>query len=256
MPVVSISHSHSQQAPSANWVSTVYNGIPKSNYTFQAKPQEGYLAFVGRLSPLKNPKGAIDIAVAADRPLKIAAKLDAADEPYFESQVKPYLSHPLIDFIGEVNEVEKNELMGNADALLFPITWPEPFGLVMTEAMACGTPVIAFNRGAVPEVLAHKKTGYIVNTVDEAVDALNSLPAINRQDCRAHFERFFSSERMAEAYNRLYLKQITQQNQNRVVKPLRRHATKQQHKQPVNHTSQTPARSKSTTRSPTGATAG
>lgn len=222
MPSVCISKSHGAQAPQANWVSTVYNGIPKENYTFQAQSKGEYLAFVGRLSPLKNPKAAIEIAIAADRPLKIAAKIDVVDEPYFESEVKPYLSHPLIEFIGEVNEAEKDALMGGADALLFPIAWPEPFGLVMTESMACGTPVIAFNRGAVPEVMVDGKTGFIVDTVEQAISALDALPTISRAACRAHFETHFSSEKMCDAYNRVYIKQIQQQSQTKLVKPMRR----------------------------------
>lgn len=222
MPVVSISRSHAKQAPNANWVSTVYNGIPKENYTFQAQAKGAYLAFVGRLSPLKNPRAAIEIAIAADMPLKIAAKVDPNDEAYFEQEVKPFLSHPLIEYVGEVNEVEKNALLGDADALLFPITWPEPFGLVMAEAMACGTPVIAYDRGAVPEVMVHGKTGFIVQNTEQAITALRELPRIQRQSCRDHFEQHFSSDKMCEAYNRVYIKQIQQQSQKTVVKPLRR----------------------------------
>lgn len=246
MPVVSISRAHARQAPDANWIGTVYNGIPKENYIFQSEADGGYLLFVGRFSPLKNPKGAIDIALAADRPLKIAAKLDSFDEPYFKEYVRPFLSHPLVEYLGEINEIEKNELMGSADALLFPITWPEPFGLVMTEAMACGTPVIAYERGAVPEVMVDGKTGYIVNTIEAAKNAVNNLHLINRETCRQHFEQYFSAERMTESYNRLYLKQVQCQNHGKRVKTLRKPQSKSTlaFSTPTHDlTSQTPSRS-------------
>ncbi|HBF07667.1 MAG: glycosyltransferase family 4 protein [Pseudomonadota bacterium] len=208
MPVVSISNSQRNPVEKANWVDTVYNGIPAENYDFKPKGKQDYLAFIGRISPLKNPVEAIQIAIEANVPIKIAAKVDPWDEEYFETQFKPYLSHPLVEFIGEVNEQEKNELLGNALGLLFPIAWPEPFGLVMIEAMACGTPVIAYRNGAVPEVMKHHFTGYIVDSVSEAVEAVHNLHSISREYCRDYFVRRFSAEAMAKNYISLYERQI------------------------------------------------
>lgn len=210
VPVVSISNSQRQPIETANWVDTVYNGIPSDSYDFQATNSQDYLTFIGRISPEKNPVGAIEIAIAADIPIKIAAKVDEKDEDYYNSQFKPYLKHPLVEFIGEINEQEKNELLGNALGLIFPIAWPEPFGLVMIEAMACGTPVIAYRHGAVPEVMKHKYTGYIVDTQAEAVAAVTQLNSISRKYCRDYFMRRFSAESMARNYVRLYERQIMQ----------------------------------------------
>lgn len=164
MPVVSISDNQRTPIPNANWVGTVYNGVPAGTYTFKAE-HGNYLAFLGRVSPEKGLEDAIEIAIHSGMELKIAAKIDKVDESYFYNIIKPLLDHPLIDYIGEINEAEKNDFLGNAYALLFPINWPEPFGLVMIEAMACGTPVIAFPRGSVPEVIHHGETGFIVNNI-------------------------------------------------------------------------------------------
>jgi glycosyltransferase involved in cell wall biosynthesis len=210
MPVVSISHAQRAPITQASWVDTVYNGVPEENFDFKPKSSQDYLAFVGRISPLKNPTGAIKIAIEADIPIKIAAKVDTWEEDYFNSEFKPYLSHPLVEFVGEVNEKEKNELLGNALGLVFPIEWPEPFGLVMIEAMACGTPVIAFRNGAVPEVMKHHFTGYIVDSISEAADAVTRLSSISRQYCRDYFLRRFSAKSMTANYISLYERQIMQ----------------------------------------------
>ncbi len=204
-PVVSISDHQRTPLPFAGWVGTVYHGLPRDLLSFQ--PEKGsYLAFLGRISPEKRPDRAIEIARRAGIPLKIAAKVDKADQDYYEAVVKPLLEDPLVEFVGEVNEKEKQEFLGNALALLFPIDWPEPFGLVMIEAMACGTPVVAFRCGSVPEVMEDGVTGFIVDTVDQAVRAVERVPALDRAACRKVFEERFSVERMARDYLRLYAK--------------------------------------------------
>lgn len=207
MPVVSISDSQRHPLPQANYVGTVYNGVPASTYTFREQPGE-YLAFLGRLSPEKGPERAIEMAIRMEMPLKMAAKIDKVDIEFFDTKIKPWLDHPLIEYIGEVNEEQKNDFLGNAKALLFPIDWPEPFGLVMIESMACGTPVIAFERGSVPEVMKDGVSGYVVNTVDEGVEALEKLDQIDRGACRRYFEERFTSRRMAEGYMALYEREI------------------------------------------------
>lgn len=204
MPVVSISHAQRAPLPDADWVGTVHHGLPRTLYTFRPRPG-GYLAFVGRISPEKGADRAIRIARAAGLPLKIAAKVDTADRDYFHSTVRPLLRGTSdVEFIGEVGEREKNELLGHALALLFPIDWPEPFGLVMIEAMACGTPVIAFPGGSVAEIMEDGVTGFVVQTVEEAVRALARVPSLDRRRCREVFERRFTAERMAWDYVRLY----------------------------------------------------
>jgi glycosyltransferase involved in cell wall biosynthesis len=167
-PLVSISHSQRRPLPHLRWIQTIHHGYPKSQYTFSAKTNGGYLAFLGRVAPEKGVDRAIEISRRAGLPLRIAAKVDSADKDYFEARILPLLDSPGVEFIGEIGEAEKSEFLGNACALLFPISWPEPFGLVMIEAMACGTPVIAFNQGAVPEIVRHGLTGFIVETVQEA----------------------------------------------------------------------------------------
>jgi len=163
-----------------------------------------YLAFLGRISPEKRPDRAIEIAKRTGIPLKIAAKVDRADEEYFEKKIKPLLDHPLIEFIGEISDDRKGEFLGNALALVFPIDWPEPFGMVMIEALATGTPVIAFNHGSVPEIIEHGKTGYVVNNIEQAVEAVKKLNLISRTVCREVFERSFTSAVMAGNYVALY----------------------------------------------------
>lgn len=209
MPVVSISDQQRLPLPMARWAGTVYNGIPADLYDFQ--PEAGdYLAFLGRMSPEKGPETAIEIALQAEIPLKMAAKVDAVDREYFEQRIRPRLKHSLIEFVGEVDEAGKNELLGGARALLFPIAWPEPFGLVMIEAMACGTPVIAFPMGAVREVMQQGVSGYVVETPRAAVEAVRRIDAIDRTGCRLYFEACFTDKRMAEGYTHLYHQLIAQ----------------------------------------------
>lgn len=203
MPVVSISHSQRRPIRNANWVGTVYNGMPSENYTFQPEPDD-YFAFLGRFSPEKGPERAIEIAKRLGVRLKMAAKIDAVDEAYFSERIKPHLDHPLIEYVGEVDERKKDLLLGGAKALLFPIDWPEPFGLVMAESMACGTPVIAFRNGSVDEVMKDGVTGYIVESVDAAVQAARNISQIDRRGCRLYFQDRFSTEQMTLGYVNVY----------------------------------------------------
>jgi glycosyltransferase involved in cell wall biosynthesis len=203
MPVVSISDAQRRPLPFAHWLGTVYHGLPLDLYTYREEPGS-YFAFVGRISPEKGVDRAVEIARRTGIPLKVAAKVDAVDREYFETRIAPLFEDPLVEFIGEVNDRQKNELLANARALLFPINWPEPFGLVMTEALACGTPVIAFRHGSVPEVIDHGLTGFIVDTIDEAVEAVAMIDGINRRYCRQVFEERFSAPRMTRDYLRLY----------------------------------------------------
>ncbi len=203
MPVVSISAAQRKPLPWINWRGTVYHGLPPDLYRFH-KDAGDYLAFLGRISPEKRVDRAIEIAKRSGIPLKIAAKVSAADKAYFESTIKPLLNDPLVEFIGEIGEDRKNDFLGKARALLFPIDWPEPFGLVMIEAMASGTPVIAWPMGSVPEVMEQGRTGFIVRNMDEAVMAVRNLPELGRKRCREIFEQRFVSERMAHDYLRVY----------------------------------------------------
>jgi glycosyltransferase involved in cell wall biosynthesis len=203
MAVVSISNSQRSPLPRLNWQGTVHHGLPADLYRCNSKPGE-YLAFLGRLSPEKRPDRAIRIAERAAVKLLIAAKVDRADRAYFEDYVRPLLKNPWVEFIGEIGEAEKNEFLGNARALLFPIDWPEPFGLVMIEAMGCGTPTVAYACGSVPEILDDGVTGFIVNSEDEAVAAVAKSSSVDRTVCRRVFEQRFTVEQMARAYARLY----------------------------------------------------
>lgn len=203
MPLVSISNAQRKPLRWANWCSTIYHGLPEDLYQFNAQP-DGYLAFLGRISPEKRADRAIDIARRAGIPIKLAAKVDPVDVDYFNSCVKPLLKEPGVEYIGEIGEHEKNQFLGGAQALLFPIDWPEPFGLVMIEAMACGTPVIAFDCGAVSEVMQDGVTGFVVDNTDTAVEALNKLDGIDRKVCRKIFEQRFSARRMASDYVAVY----------------------------------------------------
>ncbi len=205
MPLVSISHSQRKPIRKANWCANIYHGLPEDTLKFQDKP-EGYLAFLGRISPEKRADRAIEIAARCGLPIKLAAKVDKVDEDYFESQIRPLLNRPGVEFIGEIAEHEKSEFLGGASALLFPIDWPEPFGLVMIEAMACGTPVIAYNHGAVPEVMDDGVTGFVVNDndVDVAVAAVAQIDTIDRRRCRQVFEERFSVRRMTSDYVNIY----------------------------------------------------
>ena len=204
MPLVSISDDQRKPLARANWISTVYHGLPQGLLPYRENPSLDYLAFLGRISPEKRVDRAIEIARRAGMKVKIAAKVDKVDEAYFENQIEPLLSQPHVEFIGEINDAEKPEFLGNARGLLFPIDWPEPFGLVMIEAMACGTPVVAYRRGSVPEVIDHGVTGFVVEDENEAAVAVKRLRMLNRRMVRARFEERFSVERMAGDYLDLY----------------------------------------------------
>ncbi len=203
IPLVSISNAQRKPLAWANWLGTVYHGLPDDLYSLETWP-ESYLAFVGRISPEKGIDSAIQIALRANLPLRIGAKVDPADREYFDTRVKPLLNHPLIDFRNEIGDEEKQELIGRATAVLFPIDWPEPFGLVMIEAMACGTPVIAFPRGSVEEIIEPGVTGLIVNNVEEGVEAVREVATISRRGCRQMFEERFTAARMVRDYVSLY----------------------------------------------------
>ena len=207
-PMVSISDDQRKPLPWANWAGTVLHGMSTDLYDFQETP-DGYLAFLGRISPEKGPERAIAIAKAVGIPLKIAAKVDAADAAYFRNEIEPLLDHPLIEFIGEIGGAQKSAFLGGAQALLFPIQWPEPFGLVMIESMACGTPVIAYECGSVPEVIEDGATGFIVHNEAEAVQAVRRLPELDRRGVRERFELRFSATAMARRYLALYAHRAT-----------------------------------------------
>ena len=202
-PLVSISHSQRTPLLWAKWQGTVHHGMPRRLLTLR-EGRGNYLAFLGRVSPEKGVDEAIRIACRAGMPLKIAAKVDQADQSYFEQHIKPMLNCSLVEFIGEIGTEEKNDFLGNAAALIFPINWPEPFGLVMIEALACGTPVIAYGCGSVPEIIDDGVVGFIVSNAADAVDAVNKLHQIDRRDCRRHFERYFTDERMARDYLNIF----------------------------------------------------
>jgi len=203
MPVVSISENQRLLLPLANWQATVYHGLPVDRYE-PGDHNGGYLAFLGRICSEKRVDRAIEIARITGIPLRIAAKVDPAVHEYFEVYIRPLLSDPLIEYVGEIGENEKSEFLGQALALLFPIDWPEPFGLVMIEAMATGTPVIAFRKGSVPEVVDEGITGCIIDTMEEAGRAVERAIALNPRGIRARFERRFSVERMAQDYVTVY----------------------------------------------------
>jgi glycosyltransferase involved in cell wall biosynthesis len=204
MPMVSISDAQREPVPKANFVATVLHGIPTDLFAPTFSPRDGYVAFLGRISPEKRPDRAIRIARALGIPLKIAAKVDRADEAYFREQIEPMLQAPGVEFIGEINEREKAKFLGEARALLFPVDWPEPFGIVMIEAMACGTPVLAFRCGSVPEIVENGVTGQIVNTEEEAIRQLPRVLALDRRAVRRRFEQRFSATRMAKDYLQVY----------------------------------------------------
>jgi len=203
MPVISISNVQREPLPWANWQATVYHGLPADMYHFRDKAGT-YLAFLGRVSPEKRVDRAIEIAKQVGIPLKIAAKVDRVDKDYFETVVEPLLRHPFVEFVGEIGEGEKEEFLSNAYALLFPIDWPEPFGLVIIEAMACGTPVIAYRGGAVPEVMEEGHTGFTVEGLEDAVEAVRRVPELSRKRCREVFEKRFTAARMAHDYVQVY----------------------------------------------------
>ncbi len=216
IPVVSISNDQRRPLPQAAWQATVYNGLPLDLHRCHPEPGS-YLAFLGRISPEKGIEQAITIAGRAGMELRVAAKIDEADRAYYEEVVKPLLRQPHVTFIGEIDERQKDAFLGHAAALLFPIDWPEPFGMVMIEALSCGTPVIAFRRGSVPEVLEDGVTGYIVDDIDAAVRAVERLPLIGRLRCRQVFEQRFSSRRMAEGYLQVYERLLSRHQQPRLA---------------------------------------
>jgi glycosyltransferase involved in cell wall biosynthesis len=202
-PVVSISDEQRTPLPRANWQATVYHGLPADLYALHERPGQ-YLVFLGRISPEKRVDRAIEIARRVGLPLKIAAKIDDADRRYFEDEIAPMFSLPFVEYLGEIGEHEKEDLLGGAIALLFPIDWSEPFGLVMIESMACGTPVIAWRAGSVPEVMTEGITGFVVDTLDAAVAATERAASLDRRRCREVFEVRFTVGRMASDYVNVY----------------------------------------------------
>jgi glycosyltransferase involved in cell wall biosynthesis len=208
MPLVSISNAQRAPVPNANFVATIPHGLPVDLHKPIFNPRGGYVAFIGRMSAEKRPDHAIRIAQALGIPLKMAAKVDRADEGYFREVIKPMLDTTGVEFIGEINDQQKNEFLGEAQACLFPVEWPEPFGLSMIEAMACGTPVLAFRCGSVPEVIDRGVTGMIVENVEEAIGALPHVISLDRRNVRRRFEERFSATRMAKDYLNVYRSQI------------------------------------------------
>ncbi|MCC6531729.1 MAG: glycosyltransferase family 4 protein [Burkholderiales bacterium] len=202
-PLVSISAAQRRPLARANWLGTIHHGLPEDLYSFHPRPAD-YFAFVGRISPEKRLDRAIEIALACSTRLRIAAKVDPYDREYYRRVIEHRLDHPLIEFVGEIGEHEKNDFIGNARALLFPIDWPEPFGIVMIEAFACGTPVIAYGHGSVPEVVVDGVTGYVVGDQDEAIAAAKRIDRIDRRACREEFERRFTACVMAQGYVAAY----------------------------------------------------
>jgi glycosyltransferase involved in cell wall biosynthesis len=222
MPVVSISDAQRKPLPWLNWQGTVRHGLPADLFTPQPKPGK-YLAFLGRISPEKRVDRAVEIAERAGMKLKVAAKVDPADKEYFESRIRPLLKSRWVEYIGEIGEEEKGAFLGDALALLFPIDWPEPFGLVMIEAMACGTPVIAWPGGSVPEVMRDGVTGFVVSNIEQAVDAVSKIETLDRSVCRGVFDAHWTSARMASDYVNLYSRLIEErqlENQMETSKPL------------------------------------
>ncbi|MFO0775550.1 MAG: glycosyltransferase family 4 protein [Nitrospiraceae bacterium] len=202
MPLVSISASQRRPLPWCNWVGTVHHGLPDL-YAPKYEPGK-YLAYLGRMSPEKRPDHAIELAKRVGIPLKMAAKVDTADEAYFRAAVEPQLRHPLIEFVGEITDREKDDFVGNAIALVCPYDWPEPFGIVLIEALACGTPVLAYRRGSIPEIIEPGVSGFISENLDEMVASVASLSTIDRRACRAAFDRRFTAKRMVTDYLKIY----------------------------------------------------
>jgi glycosyltransferase involved in cell wall biosynthesis len=218
VPVVSISNSQRRPIHKANWAGTVHHGLPRNLLSPQPiKPS--YLAFLGRISPEKRVDRAVRIAERCGLPLKVAAKVDAVDVDYFDDDIRPLFARPHVEFIGEITDSQKSEFLSGAIALLVPIDWPEPFGLVMIEAMACGTPVIAYNRGSVPEVVEDGVTGFVVEDELSAVGAINNLPKLSREGVRRHFEQKFTARRMAEDYLNIYQKLMFQSGERQAFRP-------------------------------------
>jgi glycosyltransferase involved in cell wall biosynthesis len=202
-PLVSISDSQRDPLPDVNWAATVYNGTDLGSFTFNEKGGDDFV-FVGRICPEKNIEGAIAIARRADVPLRIAAKVDPVDVEYHESVIKPLIDGRQVEYLGELGDADKDELLGSARALLFPVDWPEPFGLAMTEAMACGTPVLALRRGSVPEVVEDGVTGFVRDSEEDLVEVADDVASLSRRACRERVERHFSVEVMADGYEKVY----------------------------------------------------
>jgi glycosyltransferase involved in cell wall biosynthesis len=202
-PLVSISDSQRQPMPGAHWLATVHHGLPRDLYE-PSDDVDDYFVFVGRISPEKRVDRAIEIALACQTRLYVAAKVDPVDQAYFEREIRGLLDHPLVEFVGEIGEDRKGEFIGRARAMLFPVDWPEPFGLVMIESLACGTPVIAYDCGSVSEVLQDGINGYVVRSQAEAIDAARRLDRIDRRRCRQTFEERFTADRMADRYVEVY----------------------------------------------------
>jgi glycosyltransferase involved in cell wall biosynthesis len=216
MPLVSISDGQRAPIPNANFVATVYHGLPIDLHQPNFNPVGGYLAFLGRISPEKGVDRAIKVAQTLGIPLKIAAKVDRVDEVYFREQIAPLLKEPGVQFIGEINEQEKTDFLGQALALMFLIDWPEPFGLSLIEAMACGTPVLAMRRGSVEEVVEDGLTGHIVDSIEEATVTLPRVTALDRRAVRLRFEERFTATRMANDYVKVYNLLLARANVNLV----------------------------------------
>jgi glycosyltransferase involved in cell wall biosynthesis len=215
-PVVSISNDQRKPLPQANFVGTVYHGLPENLFS-AGDGEENYFAFLGRISPEKGCDRAIEIAIATNTPIKIAAKIDKADETYFEEKIKQLFNNALVTYIGEIDEKQKREFLGKAKALLFPIDWNEPFGIVLIEAMACGTPVVAWNMGSVPEIIEDGRNGFIVSSLEEAISAVDKLSFLKRSTVRKVFEEKFTAKRMATDYLKVYDDLILRQASNQQI---------------------------------------
>ncbi|MDE3242481.1 MAG: glycosyltransferase family 4 protein [Nitrospirota bacterium] len=214
MPLVSISDAQRRPLTWANWQATVYHGLPRDLYTCHPQPGK-YLAFLGRISAEKRPDHAIEIAKRTGLPLRIAAKVDPADREYFRAEVEPLMHHPLVEYIGEITDAEKDDFLGDAYALVCPYDWPEPFGIVFIEALACGTPVLAYRRGSIPEIIEDGETGFICDTLEDLTAAVERVSLIDRRRCRQAFEMRFTVERMVQDYLKVYEQVIADESGSR-----------------------------------------
>ncbi len=203
LPLISISDAQRTPLPSANWLGTVHHGLPEHLYRFHPRPGT-YLAFLGRIALEKRLDHAIEVAKQVGMPLRIAAKVDPADREYYHAEIEPLMSHPLVEYVGEFTDAEKNDFIGDAYALICPYDWPEPFGLVLIESLACGTPVLAYRRGSIPEIVTDGVTGFVCDGLDDMTAAVEKISGIDRRRCRQDFEKRFTAERMAQDYIRLY----------------------------------------------------